>query len=438
MFKRISVLLYLQLIFSFFMPACASDIAVATMAIGETYEQIVAPGIENKKHYCDKHGYDFFVLSESMDTSRPIPWSKIKLLQEILSNKEYKWVFWTDADAVVTNFAYPLEDIIDENYDLIITTDLNGINSGHMLLKNSEWSAQFLETVYSHTECINHPWWEQMAIILEIQNNPETQKRTKIFPQRVMNSYVPEVMFWCNDPLRTHYQRGDFIVHFASCPKERLLDLMIKYSSIAVDDPEALTLDNYLGYYGFRLSPRHSHINEGYVTETQKKGFIQDLQRYGNIHKVAEIGFNGGHSVQIFFENCCPDVKVLSFDLYEHDYTKPGVEYMQRKYKDRFHFIPGDSHVTVPEYAMFHPDDKYDLIYVDGDHSFQGCYDDIVNCRKLATPDTILWVDDYNEQVWSAVNRLVHEGFIKIVKHNQDFHDPCGPRVWVECRYVVK
>lgn len=39
--------------------------------------------------------------------------------------------------------------------------------------------------------------------------------------------------------------------------------------------------------------------------------------------------------------------------------------------------------------------DKLDWIYIDGDHSFEGCFADLENCLKVMKPDGIIFGDDY-------------------------------------------
>ncbi len=84
--------------------AAASDIALITLSVGDNYSKSVAFGIASKEEYCSLHGYDFILCTEYLDPSRPIAWSKIKLLEKVLNTNKYKWVFWSDADSIIMNF----------------------------------------------------------------------------------------------------------------------------------------------------------------------------------------------------------------------------------------------------------------------------------------------------------------------------------------------
>ncbi len=204
-------------------------IAVVTLIFGANYKEAVRDGIENKRLYCQKYGYDFICGEENLDPSRPIAWSKILLIQKVMKNPSYEWIFWTDADSLIMNFNIRLESLIDENFNFIISKDINNINSGEFFIKNTEWSDTFLTSVYSRTECIDHIWWENQAIILELEQKPEYASRTKIVPQKLFNSSAYEVIrSFRSDAL---YRKGDFIVHFAGLHKFKALKfLMYRYS----------------------------------------------------------------------------------------------------------------------------------------------------------------------------------------------------------------
>ncbi len=122
------IIKYKILLFYTFININAKDFAVVTMAIGKKYNKTVNSSIENKRKYCEKHGYDFICIKKSLDKNRPIPWSKIKLLSNIFKTKKYKWVFWTDADSLIMNFNIKLEELIDNNYDFIVSGDNNPVD----------------------------------------------------------------------------------------------------------------------------------------------------------------------------------------------------------------------------------------------------------------------------------------------------------------------
>lgn len=65
--------------------------------------EVVSP---NKAAYAKRHGYQFIDASDVVDTSRPPSWSKILALKRHL--RESDWLFWTDADSLVTNFTIRL------------------------------------------------------------------------------------------------------------------------------------------------------------------------------------------------------------------------------------------------------------------------------------------------------------------------------------------
>lgn len=412
-----------------------SDIAVVSLVIGSKYKEAVQIGVENKRLYCEMHGYDFICGEEDLDSSRPIPWSKIVLIQKVLKNSDYKWIFWTDADSLVMNLETRLEDFLDEDYNLIIGKDYNGINSGQFFLKNCPWSLELLSNIYNHTECVHHDWWEQKALMLEIEKHPELLSFTKIVPQRLFNTYPLEITGSLYQP----YQTGDFILHFPGTKNLHYLsDLFHKYAKEVVCCSEASNLDRYLQKAGFYMSPLHSNINEGYMTESQKRQFNAWLQSHSHIKRIIEIGLNGGHSAENFFQNCPELQQLVSFDIEKHPYTRVAREYLEKKYKEQFVFVPGSSAVSVREYAKKSPNTKYDLIYIDGDHSYQGAVRDILNCKMLADENTVLWIDDYNGlSIKNAVLECQKRGVIQ-VDNIHDSSDVCGRRVWVEAHYLFK
>lgn len=208
------------------------------------------------------------------------------------------------------------------------------------------------------------------------------------------------------------------------------------FATFGLCSTEHETLDSYLIKHGYHLTAYSSDTNEGFCTKTQREVFAADLKNLQHVKSVAEIGFNGGHSCEIFFNGLNLE-KFVSFDLNTHPYVAVGVDYIKKRFGERFQIITGDSNRTVNEFANAHSNEKFDLIYIDGGHSYECCYNDIINCRRLAHGRTIVWVDDYNNGcgVKAAVNACISRGIIRLdwVKEVQD---PDGVRTWVQVCYL--
>ena len=125
---------------------------------------------------------------------------------------------------------------------------------------------------------------------------------------------------------------------------------------------------------------------------------LRELVRPDTIKTVMEIGFNAGHSAEVFLSTN-PNVHVTSFDLGNHDYTVIAKGYIDHVFPGRHTLILGDSAVTVPRL----PDQEFDLIFIDGDHEYPMAKADLENCRRLAHDTTLIILDDTNfTEGWEA------------------------------------
>jgi predicted O-methyltransferase YrrM len=139
------------------------------------------------------------------------------------------------------------------------------------------------------------------------------------------------------------------------------------------------------------LKEKNCNISEGYSRSCYNEVIVLQLLCFGdNIKNILEIGFNAGHSADLFL-NTNTNCNLTSFDIGEHDYVKIAKEFIDKTYPSRHTLILGDSTKTIPKYDS---DIKYDLIFIDGGHSYEVAKADLHNCKRFAHKDTIVVIDD--------------------------------------------
>lgn len=157
----------------------------------------------NKMVYALKHGYMACLHTEFMDENRLGYWYKVIAVKKHLPY--FDWILYLDSDALIMNDDIRIETLIDEQYDVIATTDGGPVPilSGQFLIKNSEWSKQFLQDWYDIGDTDIQPGFDGGALIKLYSENEDIRNHIKILPIRSMGSYS-----W-------DYKEGDFAIQFA-------------------------------------------------------------------------------------------------------------------------------------------------------------------------------------------------------------------------------
>jgi predicted O-methyltransferase YrrM len=149
-----------------------------------------------------------------------------------------------------------------------------------------------------------------------------------------------------------------------------------------------------------------------------------------------EIGVRRGRSVAAV-ATTNPDCALVMFDMWIADYAgmeNPGADFVRDELTRVGHrgpktFISGDSHVTVPSYLTRNPDETFDLITVDGDHSTEGAVRDLCDVLPRLNVGGAIVFDDVCHPTHPDLGRVWRE----LVTSDSRF----SSYTYVDCGYGV-
>lgn len=270
---------------------------------------------EINKAYCLKQNYTYYVEKDddkirNLIEDRAFTWAKPKIILELLEKNETDYVLFLDIDAIVSDNNVRIEEFIDENYDIIVTEDYSGhsvMNAGVLLIKNSEWSKQFLKDWWNCGEELKgsdvpelggdsseigffkQRLWHDQTCFTYLYKNKKLENKIKIISNRKLN--------WRN------FNEGNFIFHAFSYGhvKNRKIDTAYyKIFNIKVD-PNKKSLLEISDFYSTDKESEHNYISNYYekifepIRESTKKiceigkGCLGSAEMFRDYFKNAEV-----------------------------------------------------------------------------------------------------------------------------------------------------
>lgn len=137
---------------------------------------------------------------------------------------------------------------------------------------------------------------------------------------------------------------------------------------------------------------------------------------------IAEVGVDRGDFSWEIMKRCQPE-KLHLFDMDLSRLTNPVVLEAIARVGSTVKTHPGDSSANMSKV----PDGYFDVIYIDGDHAYEGVKRDIEASVPKLKPQGVLIFNDYT--VWSATS-MFHCGVARAV------HEFCRDNPW-KFRYIA-
>lgn len=148
---------------------------VVNVAHGPQYKSLAPILAANKQLLCSACGYRCILHSTPL-SDRPAAWDKIIALQDAFASGCTRCL-WLDADTIIRRpFALP----VVTSADVLAMRDVNGLNTGVMLLRRSASVNELLLRSWNATQFIHSMWWEQRALRFVLDTNLYLRGRTRL------------------------------------------------------------------------------------------------------------------------------------------------------------------------------------------------------------------------------------------------------------------
>lgn len=201
----------------------------------ETHKLIRA----NRIAWTSRHGARYCELDGLLDPGRTATWNKILLMRNLLSCPHHSWLMYLDFDAIFMNYELGPEALLElivkkssgsRLAHFIFSSDYqpsSPINTGAFLVRNTNYSAKLLQTLYDpqvYHNSVYHHWNEQHALHTYFtRNHTEFSKHCKIVPYYLFNQHMKQ------------HTSGNFVAHFAGMPAKKyefIRKELVKHSAV--------------------------------------------------------------------------------------------------------------------------------------------------------------------------------------------------------------
>jgi hypothetical protein len=197
--------------------------------------------IPSKQKYVKERGYDLMVVrsfpgdKECRLEERHIGFQRAALAFKLL--KFYDAVMWIDADSVITNTSYKIEDFIRGNECYIASYDwmhYNSFSTGNFIVRRTpnvqNFFNLFLQVSRIHLEGIGA---DQSTFNQIYRDMPDQRENFGILDHRYLNavpSFLVETQTWKNDNNRTGivapWTSDCFLAHFTGTDNQERIELI--------------------------------------------------------------------------------------------------------------------------------------------------------------------------------------------------------------------
>lgn len=159
--------------------------------------------VANRRAYALQHNVPLYLISGRLATDQHPVWEKLIALQAVFKHSCADWVWMNDADAYIMNLNIPLMDLANNPMEHkhpkqlcnTSTPDMIGagaclsfLNAGSLLLRNTQWTNQFMSDTW-HARFAEPLYWREQAAMLHLYTVGDNKQHVCIVQQRAINAF---------------------------------------------------------------------------------------------------------------------------------------------------------------------------------------------------------------------------------------------------------
>ena len=188
-----------------------------------SYDPVAAITLPGREAYCHRHGYRHVIqrgpyhdaglyyaidrLYLLLDDMRAD--SALSDTHQTECENHFYWV--VNIPTIITNHTIKLESFVDDTHDFFIHRDVNALNAGSFIVRNSEWGRRWVQFIIDDTKTHRHEWFENFSILRHAETDAWKDK-VKVVPHPGFNSYEYQRGYSMSPDTPGQWKPGHFVL----------------------------------------------------------------------------------------------------------------------------------------------------------------------------------------------------------------------------------
>ena len=202
-----------------------------------TIEEVLDSTLPSKQRYAKKYGYDLLsIRSFGSDKNNKFKDTEIGFMRALRAFEMleyYDTVMWLDADAIITNDNYAIEDFqLNENFVFYASYDWVGkytFSTGNFIIQNTKRTDEFLDIFYRVAKQFPTEQDALNAVYRETNFNNAIKVLEHNFLNAVPSAIMDTSCWTGRQPIFAPWNETAFLSHLTGVSNHNRIEILNKY-----------------------------------------------------------------------------------------------------------------------------------------------------------------------------------------------------------------